>query len=130
MPPATRKQCDYPGCALGEPNEDGIRANYVTPEGLATRADIMADYLQHVEVAHKLAIQLLEAQCDADQAKAILEQAKAERIMEERGPTEAEATPATAHQRDGKPKVESIPRPTIDEGVTESDWSFFVNQWD
>ena len=131
MPPAARKNCDFPGCIAGPTDEDGTRTQYITPEGLATRAEVTADLLQHVEMAHILPIKLLEAQRDATQAEANKATAEAAKIREERGPGEQlpQANPVTV-QRDSKPKVESIPRPTIDEGVTESDWSFFTNQWD
>ena len=84
MPPATRKQCDYPGCASGEPNEEGIRAIYITPEGPATRADVNTDLMQHVEIAHTLQIKLLEAQRDADRAKANRAKAEADKLREKR----------------------------------------------
>ena len=36
---------------------------------------------------------------------------------------------ASTERRAAKEKRAVIPRPTVDEGITESDWSFFVAQW-
>ena len=129
MPPAARKHCDFPGCASGEPDEEGQRGSYTTPEGLATRAEVNTDLMQHVEIAPTLPLKMLEAQRDAHKAEAELRKAEAAKIREERGTLE-EPTPATHAPTRTGPKVEPIPRPTIDKGMTESDSSFFTNQWD
>ena len=71
---------------------------------------------------------MLQAQRDAHQAEASLRKAETDKIREERGPTEQLAPAAIASTRTN-PKAESIPHPTIDEGATESDWSFFEQQW-
>ena len=91
MPPAARKRCDFPGCSAGEPDEDGNGGPYITPEGLALRAEVTADLLQHVEFAHTLPIKMLEAQLDAHKAEADLRMAEADKIREECGPTEQPA---------------------------------------
>merc|ERR1712059_65973 len=124
MPTAQRKRCDFPGCSSGEQDLDGNSGPYITPEGLALRAEVTADLLQHIKIAHELPLQLLQAQRDDKIAEAGLRKAEAEKIREERGPTEQPATATTTSTRTN-PKAESIPRPTMDEGATESDWSFF-----
>ena len=129
MPPAQRKRCDFPGCSSGEQDLDGNAGPYITAEGLALRAEVTADLLQHVKIAHELPLQHLQAQRDAHAAEAGLRKAEAEKIREERGPPPEPTEPAPPLPARSTPKVEPLPRPKIDEGSTESDWSFFKQQW-
>ena len=126
MPAAARKRCDFPGCSSGTPDEDGQSAPYITADGLMLRAEVTADFMQHVRIVHELPMQLLQAQRDDKLAEAGLRKAEAEKIRKERGPQEP-TEPAPPSKPN--PKVEALPRPKIDEGSTESDWSFFKQQW-
>ena len=129
MAPAQRKRCDFSRCSAGDPDEDGNSRPYVPTEGLALRTEVTADLLQHVKIAHELPLQILQALRDAHTAEAGLRKAEAEKIREERSPQDP-ALPAAATTPRTNPKAESIPCPTVDEGATESDWSFFEHQWD
>ena len=62
MPNATRKICDYPGCALGPLDANHLPTPYVTPVDLRTREEVTEDLKQHVETAHQLQIRLAEAE--------------------------------------------------------------------
>ncbi len=49
---ATRKLCDYPAFDKGVPDGDGNPTPYLTEEGIATRADVVTDLMNHVKMAH------------------------------------------------------------------------------
>ena len=128
MPPAARQRCNFPGCNRGPPDEDGVNDCYTTPEGLATR-ELVSQYLkEHVEMAHMLPIKALEAEERNILAQATLVKAEADKIRAKRPPDQQAAT--TASSTTSGPKTEKIPCPTIDEGVSEGDWGFFVAQWE
>ena len=122
MPPAARKRCDFPGCDRGTPTPDGAPDCYTTPEGLATHDLVKADLKEHMEMAHILPIKAIEAEEKRFQAQASLVRAEAEKLRAERPEQEPDASAATTPG----PKTEKIPRPTIDQGVSEGDWGFFV----
>ena len=84
MPNAARKRCDFPGCSLGTPDKDGQPTPYITADGLALRAEVTADLMSHVKIAHEVPLQLLQAQWDDKLAEANLRKAEAEKIREER----------------------------------------------
>ena len=87
MAPATRKYCDYPGCDRGP--ESGP---YVTDEGIATRADVMADLNNHVRMAHELPLKLQESKAEATRAEAERLRAEAEKLWAEQGSTQTEGS--------------------------------------
>ena len=89
MAPAGRKHCDYPGCDRG-PVVDGQPTPYVTEEGIATRADVLADLNNHVRMAHELPMKLQESKAEATRAEADRLRAEAEKLRAEQGSSQAE----------------------------------------
>ena len=134
MPPATRKICDYPGCTRGPPDDDGNATPYITELGIATRAEVVADLMNHVKMAHELPLKLKESQADATRAEAEKLRAEAEKLRAEQPIPAVDAQEhsggaAVTTPRPVLDKRAAIPRPEVDEGVNESDWSFFSAQW-
>ena len=132
MPAAARKRCNFPACDRGMPDEDGNPDCYTTPEGLQTRDQVSADLKEHVDMAHLMPIRMLEAEEKKLQAQANLVKAEADKLRAERPPGESGNTAANnapAGSSHAGAKTEKIPRPTVDEGVSEGDWGFFVSQW-
>ena len=130
MPYATRKTCGFPGCDHGEPDGDGNPMPYVTPEGIATRAKVSEELKEHVHMAHELAIEQGKLEVNKLNAEAAKIQAEAAKITAEQGPGTGSVD---VHPRsEGQAPVEKravIPRSQVEEGITESDWSFFTAQW-
>ena len=124
MPAAARKRCDFPGCDRGLQTPEGEPDCYVTPEGLPTRAEVIQDLKEHVEMAHVLPMRMLEAEEKKLLASAALVKAEADKLRAER-PVDQQPSPAPATSGSG-PKTEKIPRPTIEEGISEGDWGFFL----
>ena len=130
MAPAARKYCDYPGCDRG-PELNGQPTPYITDEGIATRADVMADLNNHVRMAHELPLKMQESKAEATRAEAERLRAEAEKLRAEQPPGQGGGGPGEV-SREARPVLDkraAIPRPEIDEGVNESDWSFFSAQW-
>ena len=137
MPNPSRRSCQVPGCDLGPPDDNGIRGPYVTHEENATKAEVKEDLESHVEMAHKIPLQQtqtntkqVEASTQQIQAKTKETEAETRRLLIERG-TDVQDAPVTEStaQRRFQEKRDSIPRPTIEENSTESDFSFFQAQW-
>ena len=133
MPPATRKVCDYPGCDRGPGDAEGNPTPYVTEEGIPTRAEVVSDLMNHVKMAHELPNKAKESQAEATRAEAEKLRAEAEKLRAERPSGGGAELVEGTTERAGRGIVDkraAIPRPEVDEGVTESDWSFFTAQWD
>ena len=77
-------------------------------------------------MAHLLPIKAMEAEKEKLLAKATLVKAEAEKLRAEQPPDPQSVSQSTVKSN---PKTEKIPRPTVDEGVSEGDWGFFVAQW-
>ena len=130
MPPATRKQCDYPTCDRGPIDDNtGNQMPYITPVGIQTREEVNEELRQHVETAHLLPIRLNEsARIDAEarrqEALARTVEAEAARNLSTRDPT------PPVHQQQQIPtaarlpteKIATLPKPSIQLESTESDW--------
>ena len=137
MPNAARRSCQVPGCELGPPDDNGIRGPYFTHEENATKAEVKEDLESHVEMAHKIPMQQaqtntkqVEASTQQIQAKTKETEAETRRLLVERG-TDIQDAPQTEDntaQRRFHEKRDSIPRPTMEENSTESDFSFFQAQ--
>ena len=131
MPYATRKVCPFPGCAHGAPDDDGNPQPFMTPEGIATRQEVNEELKDHVHMAHELILEHKKLEVGKINAEATKIQAEAAKLAAEQGPAVAGvATPRLEGQ--GRVPVEKravIPRPQVEEGITESDWSFFDAQW-
>ena len=100
--------CEYPGCSAGPPGQDQQPTAYITHEDNRTRAEVMQDLLNHVNMAHQLPLQQQQLQQQ-------LGQPQVQNTEDDRRPT---AHPFLQ-------KRDSIPRPTIEENASESDWTFF-----
>ena len=127
MAAARRQLCDYPGCAGGTPDDNGIPQPYITEEGLARRDEVAADLKEHVRRAHELPQELAKLEVEKIRAEAEKLKYEAERLRAERPPSSPSDSVTTP--REVVDKRATIPRPEIDEGVNESDWSFFTAQW-
>ena len=134
MPAATRRVCDFPDCTNGEPDEDGNPTLYVTAEGLATRQDVSTDLTNHVFRAHELPLRHSEAVvaklvAETEKVKAETAQVLTERAVDEPAAPVA-PQPVLAQPGHGNmDRRDRMPRPQIDEGVSQSDWNFFKSQW-
>ena len=60
MPPAARRSCDFPGCQLGTPDDNGVRGPYQTHPENQTRAEVSEDLDRHVKMAHEIPLQLMQ----------------------------------------------------------------------
>ena len=80
MPLARQKLCGFPGCNLGEPDADGNPTAYVTPEGIATRAEVAEDLKDHVHMAHELALRFKEVDVEKIRAEAAKISAEATKL--------------------------------------------------
>lgn len=149
MPPAFRRQCDYPGCRSGPPGPNGEENPFITCEDLARREDLATELDKHVEMAHLLPIRLEENRTKTIKAEAQSVQAEANRIHEETqrifaqtaqaqqsssaaSPSHSSGTSASLDPSVPKPfldKMDALPRPTIQENSSGADWSFFKTQW-
>ena len=130
MAPAARKTCDFPGCSKGGTDGSGNPLLYMTDEGIPTREEVKQDLKEHVKMAHELPLKHKEAAAEELRAEAEKIRAEAAKLVAERpdghqgaGVSGSGSTRAIVDKR------AAIPRPSIDEGVTESDWSFFAAQW-
>ena len=130
MPYAARKTCVVPGCTLGGPNDDGVLQPYITPEGISSRAEVSEELKEHVRMAHELALEAGKLEVSKLNAEAAKLQAEAEKIAAKRGgATGSGEVQARSEGRTSVEKRAVIPRPQVEEGITESDWLFFVAQW-
>ena len=125
MPYATRKVCPFPGCDHGEPDGEGNPQPYITPEGIATRSEVNEELKDHVHMAHKLIIEHKKVEVSKINAEAAKIQAEAAKVAAEQSPgVSGDVVPRS----EGRVPVEKravIPRPQVEEGIIESDWSFF-----
>ena len=131
MPNATRKICDFPECDKGEPDEDGGPTPYITPEGIATRQEVSADLTSHVFRAHELPLRHQEAAVNKLRAETEKVQAETARVLADRAPAVPAVPappqqPAPQHAHHNIDRRDRMPRPQIDEGVSQSDWNFFT----
>ena len=149
MPPASTRECDYPGCRSGPRGPNGEENPFVTSSDLPTRADVSAELDKHVEMAHLLPIRLEENRTKTIEAEAQATKAEANKIHEETqrilasnqktastngssSPSSAStgSTDTTSAPRPHIEKRDALQRPTIKENASSSGWSFFVAQWD
>ena len=53
----------------GPEDGDGVPSQYITPEGIPTRAEVAEDLKQHVEMAHVLPLRLAESKVNQTKAE-------------------------------------------------------------
>ena len=122
MPPAKRRNCEYPGCELGPPDDNGTRGPYLSHEECQTHKDVVEDIQNHVEMAHRLPLQVAQNSTNmiAEETKRI--QAQTARTIAETNTEDPDDRPTSKRSN---LKRTPIPRPSLEENSTESDWSFF-----
>ena len=86
MPPASRRTCDYPGCALGPTDANNIRGPYITSIDNTKREEVTADLDKHIEMAHILPIRLKEKTANEINSRARELEAEANKILASREP--------------------------------------------
>ena len=85
-------------------------------------------------MAHELPLRMAESKVNQLKAEADKLRAEAEKLAAERPPpvTVAPVVHQSGSEQPPRPIIDKravIPRPSVDEGITESDWSFFAAQW-
>ena len=112
MPYATRKMCPFPGCDHGEKDGDGNATAYITPEGIATRAEVSEELKEHVHMAHELILKHKEVEVTKINAEAAKIQGEAARQAAAHPPVPGQE-PSVVHTegRVAKEKRAVIPRP-------------------
>ena len=135
MPTASRRACEYPGCTSGPPGEGGVNGPYLSHEDCSTKAEVTEDIKNHVEMAHRLPMQVQQNAAnligqETARIKAQTEQLKVQNASNDDLDGVDDSTDTTQSNRSRfTNKRDSIPRPTIDENCTESDWNFFTAPW-
>ena len=118
-----------PGCEWGELNELEERGPYMTPDDLATRAAVDEDMKNHVYAAHTLPMEMEKIAVSKMEMEAKKIEAEAAKILAEKAPQSDQGEHVSGPSQQRGEKKASIPRPDIEEGITESDWSFFLASW-
>ena len=135
--------CQVPGCTTGGINPLGVHVPgpYLTDPDCSSVAERAADLAQHVECAHNFARKERETEATVKSAEAKKVEADAKKIAAEADKLRAESEAARAgtstsgvssrseDQKKGERKA-PMPRPTVEDNITESDWSFFRAEWD
>ena len=130
MPNATRKICDFPGCTRGPLDANEEPTPYITPAGLQQREEVNADLREHLNMAHELPLKHAESEVKKLAAETAKIEAENQRILLQRDPAEAQQQQPLPQQPQQLDRRDKIPRPVIDEGINQSDWTFFRSQWD
>ena len=98
----------------------------MTDPQCTTRAEVTEDIKLHIEVVHTLPLRKQELQVNKYREET-------ERLKVNQAATQAATAAPHPGSQSGNPpnrtKLESIPRPKISHGATESDWGFFKAQW-
>ena len=126
------------GCVTGGYNPLGVlvAGPYLTDPDCGTVTERSEDLRTHITMVHDQG--RLDKEADAKKAEA-----DAKKIMAEVKKYEAETARAVSEQDpsssqvprgpEGQPRGERkapMERPSMDEGVTEGDWSFFLAEWE
>ena len=111
-------KCEVAGCSSGE---DG--GPFVTDEECTSVAERTAELKEHVYQVHTIAVDNIKAEAAKTTAEAAKKTAEAALINAEKSES----------RRSGSSRGEKkaiMQRPMIEESVSESDWSFFLADWD
>ena len=126
MPPASRITCSVPGCVSGPiPEGSDTPGPYITHVECTTRADVKEDLREHVNMVHELPLKHQQVEAQKYQAETDRLRLTPKPLEDE---IEHEDVQNTANKQ--RSKLETIPRPKIQPNATQSDWSFFVAQWE
>ena len=114
-------KCGVKGCMAGEPDADGTPRPFWSDPDCSSVAERVEELKQHVYQAHTIEVERETAAAARITAEAAKTSAEADKLRAERQrqPTESSR---------GEKKA-TMARPTIEESVSESDWSFFVAEW-
>ena len=117
MPYATRKVCPFPGCDLGEKDDNGQPTPFITPEGISTRAEVSEELREHVHMAHELVVEHKKLEVAKINAEAAKIHAEAVKHTAENPPAPGQGLsvgPVSVESRAVKEKRAVIPRPTVE----------------
>ena len=67
MAPAAPRTCDYPGCSLGPPDDNGVRGPYVIHVENTRKEEVIEDLKTHLEMAHTLPLKAQELELKKQQ---------------------------------------------------------------
>ena len=116
-------RCQVRGCTSGE---DG--GPFQTDEDCATVAERTAELKEHSYQVHTFGVEQEQADAARVMAEAAKGTAEAAKITAEAEKVRAERT--GVRQSDSQTEKKAVmQRPTIDEAVSESNWSFFEAEW-
>ena len=116
-------KCGVKGCQGGEPDKDGNPTPFWSDPDCASVAERVAELQEHRIQAHTHAVDQENAAAARITAEAAKTAAEAEKLRAERNSTRESGS------NRGEKKA-MMARPTIEESVSESDWSFFTAEWD
>ena len=118
-------RCQVPGCTSGE---DG--GAFQTDEDCVSVAERTAELKEHSYQVHTHQVNQSQAEAAKVAAEAAKVTAEAARITAEAEKVRAEKAVSGGRQDGNQSEKKAVmSRPTIDEGVSESDWSFFEAEW-
>ena len=126
MPGKTVKQvrCAVAGCTSGE---DG--GAFLTDEDCTTVAERTAELKEHSYQVHTHKVDQEQADAAKVAAEAAKVNAEAARISAEADRVRADKAVSRTSDGNQMEKKAVMARPTVDESISESDWSFFVAEW-
>ena len=107
----------------GEPDKDGNPRPFWTDPECSTVAERVSELKEHVYQAHTLVVDQENAAASRITAEAAKITAEAERLRVER------SSARTGESTTRGEKKATMVRLTIEESVSESDWSFFEAEW-
>ena len=126
MPPAAPRSCEFPGCTSGAPDDNGQPQPYTTRADNQTRAEVMEDLNCHINMKHELPTQVQTNSTAMIEAETKRVQAETAKLLAQNGGNrDTERTTSNTFQQ----KRDSIPRPSVQENLSDSDWNFFLAQW-
>ena len=118
------KLCEVAGCTSGE---DG--GPFQTDEDCASVSERTAELKEHVYAVHKFQVDNKTAEAAKVTAEAAKVSAEASMLQAEAAKIVAEKNPVARGSSDQGEKKATMSRPTVEESISESDWSFFIAEW-
>ena len=117
-------KCQVPGCTAGWTNADGEdqEGPYYTDPDCSSVTERSQDQKDHVTINHEHEKTMMEARAKEITAEAAKLTAEAEKLR-------AEGAAGGGQAVKGERKA-MMARPTVEENVTESDWSYFLAEWE
>ena len=121
--------CQVKGCDTGWTNLDGEfqEGVYYTDPECGNVSERSQDLRDHVAMAHEHQTKEIEAKAKQVEAEALKLKAEADKLRAEAEVSGASAVVAAPVK--GERKANMV-QPTVEENVTESDWSYFLAEWE